>query len=198
MKAVPLLILLTVLGLYKFRYTLHLVKPTITQTEAIDSSYLLNKNKKEIVASGYLMGRLFKGIDASRYPVEHSMDSGMDMINNDQYYIIKLSDDVNKMEVYIAIRDLTLLEKVPFSLAFETGQKVLVTAFIRNKDGVNAMYGGTIHNNRGKLRLIGYNRNTNLVSGELEADLDAVIENGTCDVRNFKFSNVILQHNKIE
>jgi len=198
LKAIPLLLLLLLVGLYKFRYTLHLVKPTVQQTEAIDSSYLLNKSKKEIVARGTLMGKQFNGIDAAKYPVEHSMDSGMDMINNDQFYIVKLYDDASKMEVYIAIRDLTLLDKVPFSLAFETGQRVLITAFMRNKEGVNAMYGGTIHNNRGRLRLNEYSKITNLVSGELEADLDAVIENGTCDVRNFKFTKAVLQHNKIE
>ncbi len=198
LKAVPLLILLTLIGLYKFRYTLHLTKPTVIQTEAIDSSYLKNKIKKEIVARGQIMGKSFNGIDASRYPTEHSMDSGMDMINNDQYYIIKLYDAQNKIEVYIAIRDLTLLTKIPFSYNFETGEKVLVTAFIKNKYGVNAMYGGTIHNNRGKLILTGYSKSTNLVTGELEADLDAVIENGTCDVRAFRFSNAILLHNKIE
>ena len=197
-KALPLLLLLIILGLYKFRYRLNLVRPEVVQVEAIDSSYLLNKNKKIIVASGEMMGRKFNGVDAVKYPVEHSMDSGMDMINNDQYYVVKLYDDVNKIEVYIAIRDLTLLEKIPFSYSFETGEKILVTAFIRNKDGVNAMYGGTIHNNRGKLKLVGYNRSTNLVTGELEADLDAVIENGTCDVRNFRFTNTTLQHNKIQ
>ena len=198
LKALPLLLLLILIGLYKFRYTLHLVKPTLVQTEAIDSSYLLNKVKKEIVSSGLIMGKEFHGFDASRYPVEKSMDSGMDMINNDQFYIIKLYDAVTKTEVYIAIRDLTLLTKIPFSYSFTTGEKVLVTAFIKNKQGVNAMYGGTIHNNRGKLKLVGYNKNTNLVTGELEADLDAVIENGTCDVRNFRFTNAILLHNKIE
>ena len=197
-KALPLLLLLIILGLYKFRYRLNLVRPEVVQVEAIDSSYLLNKNKKIIVASGEMMGRKFNGVDAVKYPVEHSMDSGMDMINNDQYYVVKLYDDVNKIEVYIAIRDLTLLKKIPFSYSFETGEKILVTAFIRNKDGVNAMYGGTIHNNRGKLKLVGYNRSTNLVTGELEADLDAVIENGTCDVRNFRFTNTTLQHNKIQ
>ncbi len=198
LKTIPLIVLLTVIILYKFRYTLHIMKPTIEQTEAIDSSYLLNKVKKEIVAKGMIMGREFRGIDASRYPIEHSMDSGMDMINNDQFYIIKLYDDASKTEVYIAIRDLTLLEKIPFSYSFETGQKVLVTAFIKNKSGVNAMYGGTIHNNRGKLRLSSYNRISNLVTGELEADLDSVIENGTCDVRDFKFTGATLMHNKIE
>jgi hypothetical protein len=122
----------------------------------------------------------------------------MDMINNDQFYVIKLYDEATKTEVYIAIRDLTLLSKIPFSYSFENGTKVLVTAFMRNKSGVNAMYGGTIHNNRGKLSLSGYNKNTNMVTGELEADLDAVIENGTCDVRNLRFTNVTLQHNKIQ
>ena len=72
------------------------------------------------------------------------------------------------------------------------------TAFIKNKSGVNAMYGGTIHNNRGTLKLVGYSRSSNLVSGTLDADLDAVIENGTCDIRNLKFTNAILMHNKIE
>jgi hypothetical protein len=190
--------LIAAMALYKFRYTLKLVKPVIVEQEAIDSSYLQRKLNKEIVARGTLMGKTFNAFDASRYPVEHSMDSGMDMINNDQYYIIKLYDEKSKMEVYIAIRDLTLLEKVPFSLNFETGEKVLVTSFIRNKSGVNAMYGGTIHNNRGTLRLVGYSRSTNLVSGSLEADLDAVIENGTCDVRDLKFTNAILMHNKVE
>lgn len=198
LKAVPLLLLLLLIGMYKFRYTLHLMKPTVTQTEAIDSSYLLNKLKKEIIARGLIMGKEFRGVDASKYPVEHSMDSGMDMINNDQYYVIKLYDETTKVEVYIAIRDLTLLEKIPFSLNFDVGTKILVTAFMRNKEGVNAMYGGTIHNNRGKLRLVGYNRSTNLVTGELDADLDAVIENGTCDIRGLKFTNVTLLHNKIE
>lgn len=198
LKAVPLALLLLAMGLYKFRFTLHLVKPTIIKSEAVDSSYLLNKEKREVVARGLIMGREFHGIDASRYVNEHAMDSGMDMINNDQYYIIKLYDDATKTEVYIAIRDLTLLTKIPFSYSFEVGTKVLVTAFIKNKSGVNAMYGGTIHNNRGKLRLTGYNRSTNLVTGELEADLDAVIENGVCDIREFKFTNAILMHNKVE
>jgi hypothetical protein len=144
------------------------------------------------------MSRQFNGVDASKYPLDHPMDSGMNMIDNDQYYIIKMFDESNKMEIYIAIRDLALLNKMPFSYAFDTGQKVLVTAFIKNKDGVNAMYGGTIHNNRGRLKLTGYNRTTNLATGELDADLDAVIENGVCDVRNLRFTNVTLQHNKIE
>ncbi len=198
LKALPLLFLLTLMALYKFRYTLHLIKPTITKYEAIDSSYLLNKIKKEIVAKGLVMGREFHGFDATRYIREHSMDSGMDMINNDQFYIIKLYDDATKIEIYIAIRDLTLLTKIPFSFSFNTGEKVLVTAFIKNKSGVNAMYGGTIHNNRGKLKLTGYSKSTNLVTGELEADLDAVIENGICDIREFKFTNTILMHNKVE
>lgn len=198
LKALPLLILLLLIGLYKFRYKLHLMKPVAVQYDPIDSSYLLNKAKKEISATGLIYGRPFNGFDANKYPVVHSMDSGMDMINNDQYYIVKLYDDVNNIEVYIAIRDLTLLTKIPFSLSFDTGMKVLVTAFLRNKEGVNAMYGGTIHNNRGKLKLVGYNKNTNRVSGELDADLDAVIENGTCDIRNLKFTNVILMHNKVE
>jgi len=198
LKALPLLVLIIFIILYKFRYTLHLTKPTVEAVETIDSSYLLNRVKKEIVAKGYIMEREFSGVDAVRYPNEHSMDSGMDMINNDQFYVIKLYDDKYKTEIYIAIRDLTLLSKIPFSYSFENGTKVLVTAFIKNKSGVNAMYGGTIHNNRGKLKLTGYNKTNNLVTGELEADLDAVIENGTCDIRNFKFQNVILQHNKIQ
>lgn len=197
-KVVPLLVLLLTLGLYKFRYRLHLATPTIIQSEPIDSSYLLNKLKKEIICRGLVMGRQFNGVDASKYPLDHPMDSGMNMIDNDQYYIIKMYDETNKMEIYIAIRDLALLNKIPFSFAFDTGQKILVTAFIKNKDGVNAMYGGTIHNNRGRLKLTGYNRTTNLATGELDADLDAVIENGVCDVRNLRFTNVTLQHNKIE
>lgn len=197
-KAIPLALLLFMIGVYKFRFKLHLVKPTVIIYEPIDSSYLLNKEKRAIVAKGLIMGREFHGIDASKYVLEHAMDSGMDMINNDQYYIIKLYDDVNKVEVYIAIRDLTLLTKIPFSYSFDVGTKVLVTAFIKNKAGVNAMYGGTIHNNKGKLKLSGYSKSTNLVTGELEADLDAVIENGVCDIREFRFANAILMHNKVE
>lgn len=197
LKAVPLIVLLLGMFLYKFRYTLRLVKPTQIQQEAIDSSYLYRKDYRPTVSHGYLMGREFNGIDLSKYPIKQNMDSGMDMLSNDQFYIIKLYDEKNEMQVYVAIRDLTLLSKIPFSLSFETGEKILVTAFIKNKSGVNAMYGGTIHNNRGKLRLTGYSRSTNLISGEIEADLDAVIENGVCDIRNLKFSNVILQHNKV-
>lgn len=197
-KALPLLLLLVAIVLYKFRFKLHLVKPTVTEYEAVDSSYLLNRTKLEIVARGLIMGKEFNGIDASKHVLEHTMDSGMDMINNDQFYIIKLFDEQNRIEVFIAIRDLKLLDKIPFSFSFEVGTKVLVTAFIRNKSGVNAMYGGTIHNNKGKLKLVGYNPNTNLVSGELEADLDAVIENGVCDIREFRFTNAILMHNKVD
>jgi len=195
--AVVIALLLAAL-IYKYRYTLKLTKPVVQEQEAIDSSYLYRRLHKEIIAHGLLMDREFNGFDASKYPVEHSMDSGMDMINNDQYYIIKLYDEKTKSEVYIAIRDLQLLNKIPFSYNFETGQKILVTAFIKNKSGVNAMYGGTIHNNRGTLKLVGYSRSSNLVSGTLDADLDAVIENGTCDIRNLKFTNAILMHNKIE
>jgi hypothetical protein len=195
--AVVIALLLAAL-IYKYRYTLKLTKPVVQEQEAIDSSYLYRRLHKEIIAHGLLMEREFNGFDATKYPVEHSMDSGMDMINNDQYYIIKLYDEKTKSEVYIAIRDLQLLNKIPFSYNFETGQKILVTAFIRNKSGVNAMYGGTIHNNRGTLKLVGYSRSSNLVSGTLDADLDAVIENGTCDIRNLKFTNAILMHNKVE
>ena len=184
--------------LYKYRYTLKLVKPVVVEQEAIDSSYLLRKEKKVIVARGSIMDREFNGFDAARYPVIHSMDSGMDMINNDQYYIIKLYDENNQMEVYIAIRDLALLSKIPFSYNFTTGTKVLVTAFVRNKSGVNAMYGGTIHNNNGTLKLVGYNRSTNLVTGTLSAQLTAVIENGICDIKDLHFTNAILMHNKVE
>lgn len=193
-----LAILIFAVLIYKFRYTLKLVKPVVVTAEAVDSSYLQHKFDKPIVARGTLMGRDFIAFDATKYPVEHSMDSGMDMINNDQYYIIKLYDEKHKMELYIAIRDLALLNKIPFSWNFTTGEKVLVTAFVRNKSGVNAMYGGTIHNNRGTLRLTGYSRSTNLVSGSLDADLDAVIENGICDVRDLRFTNAILMHNKVE
>lgn len=198
LKAIPVTILVLAIGIYKFRYKLNLVKPTVVIQEAIDSSYLNNVIIKPSVASGTLMDKSFNGFDASRFPIAKAMDSGMSMINNDQFYIIKLYDEKGMMELYIAIRDLKLLKKIPFSYSFENGTKVLVTAFLRNKDGVNAMYGGTIHNNRGKLKLSHYNEETNLVSGELEADLDAVIENGICDVRNLKFNNVILQHNKVD
>ena len=195
--AVVLVLILSVF-LYKFRYTLKIIKPVVVEEEAVDSSYLLRKLKKEIIAHGLLMDKEFNGFDASKYPVEHAMDSGMDMINNDQFYIIKLYDEKNKIEVYIAIRDLELLNKVPFSYNFETGMKVLVTAFIRNKSGVNAMFGGTIHNNRGTLKLNGYSRSSNLVNGSLDAELDAVIENGTCVIKDLRFTNAILMHNKIE
>lgn len=184
--------------LFKYRYKLKLVKPVVIEQEAIDSSYLQRVEKKEIIARGLIMDRAFSGFDATKYPVKHSMDSGMDMINNDQYYIIKLYDDKNEMEVYIAIRDLALLDKIPFSYNFVTGEKILITAFIRNKSGVNAMYGGTIHNNNGTLKLVGYNRSTNLVTGTLSAELAAVIENGICDIKDLHFTNTILMHNKIE
>jgi len=156
-----IVLIISALALYKFRYQLKIVKPVIVEKEEIDSTYLLKKLKKDIVAHGTIMDKEFHGFDATRYPVEHAMDSGMDMINNDQFYIIKLYDEKNKMEVYIAIRDLELLTKVPFSYNFETGMKVLVTTFIKNKSGVNAMFGGTIHNNRGTLKLVGYSRSSN-------------------------------------
>lgn len=196
-KAVPLLLLLSIIAIYKFRYTLNLVKPEVEVVEAIDSSYLLNKNKQEIIARGTIMEIPFHGIDATRYPIDHPMDSGMDLITNDRFYIIKLYDPSTKIEIYIAIRDLALLDKLPFSYSFETGEKILVTAFIRNKSGVNAMYGGTIHNNRGKLKLVSYNRVTNTATGELDAELDGVIENALCEVKGLKFNNAILQYNKI-
>lgn len=198
LNIVVVVILITSFLLYKYRYTLKLIKPVVIEKEEIDSSYLQRNEIKEIVARGVIMDRAFSGFDATKYPVLHSMDSGMDMINNDQYYIIKLYDDKNLMEVYIAIRDLALLDKIPFSYNFVTGTKVLVTAFIRNKSGVNAMYGGTIHNNNGTLKLVGYNKNTNLVTGTLDAELTAVIENGICDIKDLHFTNTILMHNKIE
>ncbi len=199
LKALPLIVVLLLMVIYKFRYNLHLVKVDNSSQEIIDTAYLHSKDlNRDIIAFGVVMGRDFKAFDESKYPIEHAMDSGMDMINNDQFYIIKLFDPKQKIEVYIAIRDLRLLTKIPFSYSFDDGTKVLATAFIKNREGVNTMFGGTIHNNRGKLTLSSYNKNTNLISGELDADLDAVIENGTCDIRGLKFSNVILLHNKTQ
>lgn len=198
LNIIVVVVLISSFLLYKYRYTLKLIKPVVIEEEAIDSSYLLRVERREIVARGTVMDRAFKGFDATKYPVKHSMDSGMDMINNDQYYILKLYDDENKMEIYIAIRDLALLTKIPFSFNFDNGTKVLVTAFVKNKSGVNAMFGGTIHNNNGTLKLVGYNKSNNLVTGRLDAKLTAVIENGVCEIKDLNFTNAILMHNKIE
>ena len=199
LKALPLVVLLLLMVIYKLRYKLHLVKVDTVLTEVSDTSFLNKKDlDKEIVASGLVMGKEYYAFDESRYPVIHNMDSGMDMINNDQFYIIKLYDSKQNIEILIAIRDFRLLTKIPFSYSFEDGTKILVTAFIKNKDGVNTMFGGTIHNNRGKLSLSSYNKNTNFISGELDADLDAVTQNGICDVRGLKFNNAILLQSKAQ
>jgi hypothetical protein len=195
LKAVPLVVLLTVLFLYKFRYSLHIIKPEAQLIEAIDSSYLLNKIDKEIIARGTVMDKPFKGIDATKYPVKHLMNSS-DALASEQTYSIKLFDESKNMEINVAIRDISLLNKIPFSLAFETGERILVTAYIKNNDGVNVMFGGTIHNNKGRLKLVGYNKNSKLVSGELDADLDAVIDVGACEIENLKFNNAMLIHNR--
>lgn len=194
-KALPLLLLLVGLALYKYRYTLKLVKPTEAKVEAVDSSYLYRKIVRPTMSSGIVMGRHFNGIDGNRYEIEESMDSGIEVINSDQYSVIKLYDEKNIMEVYISIRDVTLLNKVPFSVSFDIGEKILVTAFAKNKSGVNAMFGGTIHNNRGRLRLTGYSKYNNTVTGELDADLDGVIENSICVIRGLKFHNALMKGN---
>ncbi|MEZ5026555.1 MAG: hypothetical protein R2739_08250 [Chitinophagales bacterium] len=198
LKALPLLVILTGMLLYKFRYTLHLSKPTLKKQEVIDSSYLYREDIKPIIASGYMMGVRFNGMDASLYPTKSGTGNSMDMINNDQYFVIDLYDEKKVMEVYIAIRDLTLMTKIPFSVSFETGEKILVTAFVRNASGVNIMYGGTIYNNKGKLKITGYNKSRGMVSGELDADLTGVIENGVCEIRSLRFSNAVLLHDKVK
>jgi hypothetical protein len=119
-----------------------------------------------------------------------------DALASEQTYSIKLFDESKNMEINVAIRDISLLNKIPFSLAFETGERILVTAYIKNNDGVNVMFGGTIHNNKGRLKLVGYNKNSKLVSGELDADLDAVIDVGACEIENLKFNNAMLIHNR--
>lgn len=194
-KAIPLVLLLIAMALYKYRYTLRLVKPTENKVEAIDSSYLYRKIVRPTMSSGYVMGKLFNGIDGNKYDIVESMDSGVEVINSDQYSILKFYDEKSIMEVYISIRDMSLLDKVPFSVSFETGERILVTAFVKNKSGVNAMYGGTIHNNRGKLKLTGYSKYNNTVTGELDADLDGVLENAVCQVRGLKFHNALMKGN---
>jgi len=194
-KALPLLLLLVGLALYKYRYTLKLVKPTEAKVEAVDSSYLYRKMVRPTISSGIVMGKNFNGVDGNRYEIEESMDSGIEVINSDQYSVLKFYDDKNIMEVYIAIRDMSLLEKIPFSVSFETGEKILVTAFVNNKNGVNAMYGGTIHNNKGRLRLTGYSKYNNTVTGELDAELDGVLENSICEIRGLKFHNALMKGN---
>ena len=86
LKALPLLVLIIFIILYKFRYTLHLTKPTVEAVETIDSSYLLNRVKKEIIAKGFIMEREFNGVDAVRYPNEHSMDR-LDFIIKNSFFL---------------------------------------------------------------------------------------------------------------
>ncbi len=186
----PLIFIL--LLIYKFRYKLELVKAPDAKVETVDSSYYYRKPKDIApISHGYVMGREFHGIDATKNKIDHLMDSGMDMISNDQYYLIKLFDPKQKIEIYIAIRDFRLLERVPFSSKFDDGQKILITAFIRNEINVNVMYGGTIYNNEGKLQLNHYNKNSRLISGVLNAKLQAVTANGYCRIENLVFTNAL-------
>ncbi len=169
-----------------------LVKAPDEKVEVVDSSYYYRKPKDiDPISHGYVMGREFHGIDATKHKVDHLMDSGMDMISNDQYYLIKLFDKKQRIEIYIAIRDFKLLERIPFSSKFEDGQKILITAFIRNEIDVNVMYGGTIYNNEGKLQLNNFNPNTRLISGVLNAKLQAVTANGYCRIENLVFTNAV-------
>lgn len=190
LKVIPLLIVLACV--YKFRYTLKLAKTPEEAAEKVDSSYYYHK-PKEIppISHGMVANRSFNGIDATKNKVEHLMNSGMDMISNDQYYLIKLYDSKQEIEVYIAIRDFKLLEKIPFKYKFEDGEKVLVTAFVKDEIGVNAMYGGTIHNNEGSLNLTAFNRANKTISGTLDAKLQAVTANDFCKVENLVFTNAI-------
>ncbi|MFN8281804.1 MAG: hypothetical protein U0U67_01215 [Chitinophagales bacterium] len=190
LKVVPLLIVLAVI--YKLRFKLKLAKAPDEITEAIDSSYYYHKPKEiEAISHGTIMNRPFNGIDATKHKVEHLMNSGMDMISNDQYYLIKLYDKKQEIEVYIAIRDFRLLEKIPFQSHFEDGEKVLVTAFVKDAVGVNAMFGGTIYNNESTLKLTGFNKSKKTISGVLDAKLQAVTANGYCRIENLVFTNAI-------
>lgn len=190
LKVIPLLILLALV--YKFRYKLKLQQSPEEAAEIVDSSYYYHKPKEiEPISHGTIMNRPFNGIDASKHKVEHLMNSGMDMISNDQYYLVKLYDKKQQIEVYIAIRDFRLLDKIPFQTKFVDGQKILITAFVKDAVGVNAMFGGTIYNNEGTLKLTGFNKANKTISGVLDAKLQAVTANGYCKIENLVFNNAI-------
>ncbi len=193
LSAIPL-ILICLLA-YKYRYKLQLATKEENNT-IIDSSYYIKPAEiLDYCAHGMVMEKQFNGIDATKYKVKKLMSSGMDMINSDQYLILKLYDAKGGMEVYISIRDFRMLDRIPFTSAFEDGQHILIAAFVKNEDGVNIMYGGTIYNCKGKLRITGYNKQQKVLSGILDAHLQAVTANGYCKISNLVFNKVIADYN---
>lgn len=193
LSAIPLI--LVCLLAYKYRYRLQLATKEEKKTIIDSSYYFRSKENLDYCAHGMVMDKQFNGIDATKYKVKKLMSSGLDMINSEQYIILKLYDQKGGMELYISIRDFRMLDRVPFTTAFEDGQRILVTAFVENEDGVNVMYGGTIYNCKGKIRITGYNKQTKTISGILDAYLQAVTANGYCRINNLVFNKVIADYN---
>ncbi len=193
LSAIPLLLIC--LLAYKYRYKLQLATKDENKV-IIDSSYYYKSTvNTDYCAHGLVMDKQFNGIDATKYKVKKLMSSGLDMINSEQYLILKMYDEKSGIEVYISIRDFKMLDRVPFTTAFDDGQRILITAFVKNEDGVNVMYGGTIYNCKGKLRITGYNKQQKVLSGILDAHLQAVTANGYCKINNLVFNKVIADYN---
>jgi hypothetical protein len=152
----------------------------------------------KIVSTGTIGGYAFSGKSRKSTNIDMMLENGMEMLmNNTQYIEMKLQDDVRGITLSVRVRDLELLNKVPFSYTFTEGKKLIVTVVIKNNQGVNEMYGGTILNVKGRLTVAGINKSAKTWNGAIDAELTSVLDtDNKCRVDNVRFFNAGYTYSK--
>lgn len=150
---------------------------------------LVESNK--IVSYGTIGGYEFNGKSRKVTNIDMMMENGMEMLMNEgKYAEIKLHDDVHGITLAVRIIDLQLLDRVPFSYTFTEGRKLIVTVFVKNKQGVNEMYGGTIRNIRGRFTVTGIDKANQKITGMVDGDFTNVLDlTSSCRVDQVHFTN---------
>ena len=157
--------------------------------DTIFSKETIENNK--IVATGTVAGYEFNATSRLIANIDMMLENGMEMLMNDKEYAeMKLLDEKKGITLSVRIIDMDLLDKIPFSYSFTEGDKLIITVFIKNKEGINEMYGGTIRNIKGRFSVTGMNKTTNTLIGSLDAELTNVLDNDNkCKIEGLRFYN---------
>jgi hypothetical protein len=161
---------------------------TIAQEKQI-SKDSIESNK--IVSSGTIDGYDFQGKSVRITTIDMMLDNGMEMLMSEGRFVeMKLLDDIKGITLAIRILDMQLLNRVPFSYTFTEGKKLIITVIIKNDQGVNELFGGTILNMKGRFTINGIDKQNQTLTGSLDAELTNILDlEHKCRIENVRFFN---------
>jgi hypothetical protein len=152
----------------------------------------------KIVSSGTIDGYDFHGKSVRITNIEMMLDNGMEMLMSEGRFVdMKLDDDVKGVKLSIRILDMQLLNRVPFSYTFTEGKKLIITVVIKNDQGVNELFGGTILNMKGRFTINGIDKQNQTLTGSLDAELTNILDlEHKCRIENVRFINAGYYYSK--